>query len=166
MEVAVRQKRPSLAVVGSALLVLVVAAGGACGGIQPDPFVGSWKCSGSEATSYSQPAGMMPTTETVGSTVVITDDGIGNLTRVRTPDNGNPVCTLHAKLALNRMTFNDTVGETCMTKVGNVVTYSSGSAMISDAGYTAMSRWTLTGKNTAGATLVGDGTATSTCTKM
>lgn len=149
---------------GTMFLLAAMVPG--CGGSAADPFIGTWKCTGTDATSFSQPPNTMPTSEVNGASVVITDDGSGHLTRVRTPDNGAPVCTLHSTLNADRMSFTNVAGETCATKNGGTVTYKTGSAMISATGYTAASTWTFSGKTAGGAALVGDGTGTSTCSKM
>jgi hypothetical protein len=154
----------------SALLWLAIAVcGGGCGGgsgTSGDPFVGTWKCTGTDATSFSQPPNTMPVSETNGATVVITDDGTGRITRLRTPDNGAPQCTLHSTLGADQMSFTNDIGESCMTKNGGTITYKTGGAKLTAAGYNAMSTWTFTGKTAAGADLVGDGTGSSMCVRM
>lgn len=143
------------------------ASGGDGGAGGPsDGFVGTWSCSGSSTTMFSQPPNTPPSTVSTASTVVITDDGMGNLTSVRTPDDAGSPCTLHSKLSSDGKSTTVDAGQTCPTANGGTITYTSGgSTLTSPTTYTSMSTWTFSGTTMKGAPLVGTGSGTSTCTK-
>ncbi|MGH7438235.1 MAG: hypothetical protein ACRENE_21330 [Polyangiaceae bacterium] len=134
-----------------------------------DPFVGSWECSVSATISYS-----MPTTNTAmnmsTNTDVITDDGHGHLTIVRTGegDAGFPACTLHATLSADGKSTNAVTPESCPGAFGLTQTVTSGTATIGSDGTTYTNRvtYTLEGTNAKGAPVVGTGLAMGSCTKM
>jgi hypothetical protein len=121
-----------------------------------------------ETTTYSAPAGRATDTETTASTVVITDDGAGALTIVRTPNSGAPVCTLHTHLNSDGMTTTDPSNQTCITHTGNMVTYTMETRVLASGGnsYTVHSTWTVQGKTTSGASLMGNGSGSSNCAKI
>jgi hypothetical protein len=153
------------------LFMLSLAFVGCGTGSSPsDPFIGSWSCSGTDTITWTMPAGMSPTNGTPSSTVVITDDGNGNITAVRTPTGTNagaPACTTKHLLGSGGTASLSPVDQTCMTKDGATETYHTISWTASGSSYAVTSSFHLAGgKNAAGMALVGDGTSQSTCTKM
>ncbi len=137
-------------------------------GSTSDAFVGTWQCNGSETTTFSAPPNLSPQTESTAASVVITDNGGGSLTLVRTPetDAGTPPCTESAKLAADGKSFDLVAGQTCQTANGGTITYKTVTATLtSPTTYTSNGSWQLDGKTKTGATLTGTGTGTSTCTK-
>jgi hypothetical protein len=150
------------------MMVGLLAAWVGCdsGGGTSDPFVGHWSCMGVDTTTYTMPAGMAPLTENTAATVAITDDGHGNLTIVRTPANGAPMCTIMATLGADKMSFSYQPNQMCMTKNGVTQTFTMHLSTKTASGYSATSAWTLSGMNTAGATVAATGTGSSSCTPM
>jgi len=137
------------------------------GGATSDPFVGTWTCSGSSTTNFSQPPNTPPSTASNASTVVITDDGMGNLTSVRTPDDAGVPCTLHSKLNSDGKSTTLQMGQTCTTVGGGTITYTSGGSQLTNPStYTATSTWSFSGMTMNGMPLIGTGSGMSTCTKM
>jgi hypothetical protein len=136
------------------------------GGTTSDPFVGTWSCMGSSTTTYSQPANTPPSTDSTANTVVITDDGAGNLTAIRTPDEAGVPCTLHSKLNSDGKSTTLDMGQTCTGPSGGTFTYTSGgSTLTNPSTYTSMSTWSFSGMTTKGMPLIGTGSGMSTCTK-
>jgi hypothetical protein len=143
------------------------SSAGAGGGGSNDPFVGTWKCMGSSTTNFSQPPNTPPSTVSNASTVVITDDGMGNLTSDRTPDDAGVPCTLHSKLNSDGKSTTLATGQSCTTTGGGTITYTSGGTQLTNPGsYTSTSTWTFSGMTTKGMPLVGTGSGMATCTKM
>jgi hypothetical protein len=135
-------------------------------GTVSDGFVGTWDCTGTSTTTFSQPANTPPSMSNTGSTTVITDDGMGNLTSVRTPDEAGAPCTLHSKLSSDGKSTTLEMGETCTAPNGGTLTYTSGgSTLTNPSTYASMATWTFSGTTTKGAPLVGTGSGMSTCTK-
>jgi hypothetical protein len=132
-----------------------------------DPFVGSWNCTGTSTTTFTQPPNTPDSTADTAATVTITDDGNGNLTNQRDPVDAGPPCTLHATLSADGNSTTLKPGDTCSTATGGTITYTSGgSTLNSDGTYTSNSTWTVKGTTAKGAPLEGTGTGGSTCTKM
>jgi hypothetical protein len=142
------------------------ASGGDGGGTSSDPFVGTWSCMGSSTTTFSQPPGTPPSTVNTAATVVITDDGMGNLTSVRTPDDAGPPCTLHSKLNSDGKSTTLQTGQMCITGGGGTITYTSGgSTLTNPSTYSSTATWDFAGMTKMGMTLLGTGSGMSTCTK-
>lgn len=140
--------------------------GGDGGSTVSDGFVGTWSCMGSETTSFSQPPNTPPSTSNTAATVVITDDGMGNLTSVRTPEEAGVPCTLHSKLSSDGKSTTLDMGLTCTGPSGGTFTYTSGGSTLTNAtSYTSTSTWTFSGTTMKGMPLVGTGSGMSTCTK-
>lgn len=136
------------------------------GGTSSDGFVGTWTCMGSSMTTFSQPPGTPSTTANTAATVVITDDGMGNLTSVRTPEEAGAPCTLHSKLSSDGKATAIDMGQTCTAPNGGTLTYTSGGSTLTSATtYSSTSTWTYSGTTAKGAPLVGTGSGMSTCTK-
>jgi hypothetical protein len=131
-----------------------------------DPFVGMWSCTGSSTTTFTAPPNTPPDVTSDSSTVTFTDDGTGNITGVHVTA-GAPTCTLRSHLNADGKSTTLTPGQTCMTSLGNTLTYTmGGSTLDSPTTYTGTSSWTDSGKTTTGAALAGTGSGTSSCTKM
>jgi hypothetical protein len=121
-------------------------------------------------TTWSQPAGMAPTSSTSTSTVDITDDGAGNITAVRTytsaDEAGVPPCTLQHRLGADNMSATLKAGQSCPGKNDFVTSFTSNSWAISASGYVSASAFRSTGTNAMGMSQVGSGTSMATCTRM
>lgn len=143
------------------------SGGAADGGTSSDPFVGTWNCNGSSTTTFSQPPNTPPSTANDAATAVITDDGTGNLTQVRTVEDAGITCTLHSKLNSDGKSTTLDMGQTCMSANGGTLSYTSGGATLtSPTTYTSSSTWSYSGMTATGKALVGTGSGMSTCTKM
>lgn len=137
------------------------------GGATSDPFVGTWNCTGSSTTTFTQPANTPPSTADNSATAVITDDGMGNITQVRTVVDAGTMCTLHSKLGSDGKSTTLDMGQTCMTANGGTLSYTSGGATLTAPNtFTSSSTWNFSGTTMGGAQLVGTGSGMSTCTKM
>jgi hypothetical protein len=151
-----------------ALLGAVACSSSSSSG-QGDPFVGTWHCTLSVTVSYSMPT-TKPVMSTMMNTNVITDDGHGNLTLVRTgdEDGGSPPCTLHSTLSADRKSINAVTPEKCPGAAGITQTITSGMSTIGSGNdtYTSEVAFTLDGTGAQGATVAATGLATGTCTKM
>ena len=163
----------SLSTLAPVLLLVATACssssgsnGGDGGGAVSDGFVGTWSCMGSSTTTFSEPPNTPPSTMDTAATVVITDDGMGNLTSVRTPEEAGVPCTLHSKLSSDGKTTTLDMGQTCSATNGGTLTYTSGGSTLTNATtYSTMSTWTFSGTTAKGMPLVGTGSGMSTCTK-
>jgi hypothetical protein len=145
-------------------------SGGDGGGALSDPFVGTWMCTGSSMTVETLPD-MKATTDVTMSSIVITDDGTGNDTVVRTPE-GDAVaapCTEPAKLSASGTTLTITGMPKCPSAISGVTeTFTSVSYTLAagNTSFTTMASYTLSGTTTSGMTYAATGTATNTCNKM
>jgi hypothetical protein len=118
-------------------------------------------------TTFTAPPNAPATTNSTASTVVITDDGMGAMTIVRTPVDGGPPCTLHSHLGADRKSSTLDAGQTCTTETGDIVSYTmGGSTLTATDAYTSSSSWTISGQTKTGAPLMGTGTGSATCGQM
>ncbi len=148
-------------------LFLFACSGSTDGAGVSNPFVGTWRCTGTSTTTYTTPAGMPASTQPSSSTVTIVDDGDGRITTLRLPDNGAPECTLHARLDADGRSTTLDGNQTCTSLNGGTVAYTSGETRIASATtYTASHTWSYAGTTAKGAPLVGTGSGASTCTKQ
>jgi hypothetical protein len=158
---------PALTLAGVLLGPTACSSSSSSGG--GDAFVGTWQCTGSSTISYS-----MPTTKTVmntgTNTNVITDDGHGNLTIVRTSeaDGGNPPCTLHSTLSSDGKSINAVAPESCAGTAGVTQTITSGMATLGSGNdtYKTTVSYTLEGTSPTGGTVMATGLSHGTCTKV
>jgi hypothetical protein len=99
--------------------------------------------------------------------VAITDDGTGDITADRTPEDAGPPCALTSHLNPDGVSSTLTPGQTCISANGGTVTYTSGTATMNGTNaYTTASTWNYSGETAKDATLTGTGTGTGSCTKM
>jgi hypothetical protein len=142
------------------------SSGGSGGAGSSDPFVGTWSCTGTSTTTFSQPPNTPPSTVNTASTTVITDDGMGNLTTDRTPIDAGPPCVLHSKLSSDGKSTTIETGQSCTVANGGTITYTSGgSTLTNPSTYASTATWTFSGMTMKGMPLVGTGSGMSTCTK-
>jgi hypothetical protein len=112
------------------------------GAPSPDPWVGTWDCTGSQTLSFQFEAGTMSSdTSYTAATMTITDDGDGTVTATLTADSG-PTCT--RKLTVSGDTATLESGQSC-TFEGLTFTYTSGSAMLSGTSFIVTTELTLDG---------------------
>jgi hypothetical protein len=152
-------------ILAASLALLAAACSSTSSG--SDPFVGTWSCSDTSATTFTQPPNTPATNGSSTATVTITDDGKGNLTIVRNSSDGTPTCTLKSTLDSDGRSTTLTAGQTCTTANGGTVTYTSGGGTYnSDGTRTTQSAWTYNGTTSSGAAIVGTGSGTGTCHKQ
>jgi hypothetical protein len=131
-----------------------------------DPFVGTWTCTDSATTNFTQPAGTPPTTASTTATVTITDDGKGNVTAVREPDDAGAACTLRSTLSADGRSTTLLPNQTCTLEGGGTLTYTSGGSTLgSDGSRSTQSAWSFSGTTKTGAPLVGTGSGSGHCVK-
>jgi hypothetical protein len=160
--------RSALLLVPALLLATACSSssGGSGTGGSSDPFVGTWDCTGTSTTTFSQPPNTPPSTVNTGATTVITDDGMGNITSVRTPDDAGVPCTLHSKLNSDGKSTTIAMGQTCTLAGGGTITYTSGgSTLTNPSTYSSTATWTFSGMTMKGMPLIGTGSGMSSCTK-
>jgi hypothetical protein len=132
-----------------------------------DPFVGSWSCTSLSTTTFTTPPDKPSAMSIVQAVVVATDDGDGDITAVRIPDDGGPPCTLHSKLNSDDVSSTLEAGQSCTSPSGGTVTYTAGIAAMNGAtSYTTSSAYRYSGTNAKAEEVIGTGSATSTCTRM
>jgi hypothetical protein len=137
------------------------------GAASADPFVGTWSCTAMDTTTYTAPLDTPTTTMATASAVVISDDGAGLITALRTPEDAAPPCTLKSHLNPDGVSSTLIPGQACTTANGGTATYSSGTATMSgSSAYTTQSNWDYAGHTAKGAVLTGVGTGSGSCTRM
>jgi hypothetical protein len=149
------------------------AGGGSDGGSDgsiSDPFVGTWACTGTSTTNETMPTTMTTMDDTMSS-IVITDDGSGNLTIVRTPegDAAAPPCTESATLGAGGMTATFKGMPMCTTATSTISeTFTTGMYTMGSGGTTfaGMTTYSLSGTTSAGKAYAATGSSSSTCMKM
>lgn len=143
------------------------SSSGGASSTNADPFVGTWSCKGMSTTVITSPAGAPDVIEVTSTTVVITDDGKGNVTAALTVTDGGATCTLASTLSSDTKTLTATIPEMCTLANGDAVSYKSGTSTISadGASYTTSTTWSVTGTTSMGVAFTGSGTTTATCTK-
>jgi hypothetical protein len=108
----------------------------------PDPFVGTWDCTGTQTLNFDFESGTMSSdTSYTAATVIITDDGDGSMTATLTADAG-PACT--RKFTVSGGTATLESGQSC-TFEGLTFTYTSGTATLSGTSYIVTTELTLSG---------------------
>ncbi len=159
----------SLAVTLTGALLGATACSSSSSSGSGDPFVGTWQCMGSGTVSYSMPT-MNTVMNTNTNTNVITDDGRGNLTIVRTSDEdgGYPPCTLHSTLSSDGKSINAVAPESCAGTAGITQTITSGMATLGSGNdtYTSTVSYTLDGTGPMGGTVMATALSHATCTKV
>ena len=103
-------------------------------------------------------------------TNVVTDDGHGNLTLIRSSDQdgGAPPCTLHSTLSAEGKSINAVAPESCALPAGVTQTVTSGMATIGAGNDTHTNKvsYTLEGTNAQGAAVIATSLSMATCMKM
>jgi len=162
-----------VALVGSVALALGAVTPLACGSSSSssapaaDPFVGTWSCSDTSTTAFTQPANVPLAMDSSTSVVTITDDGKGNLSALREPIDAGPPCTLKSTLNADDKSTTLIAGQACTTAGGATLTYTSGGATLeADGSRTTHSSWMFSGTTKTGAPLVGTGTGSGSCKKQ
>jgi hypothetical protein len=135
----------------------------------PDPFVGTWQCTGTTGLTVTTPPGVRPVQSPTTVTVVIVDNGDGTITATRTSDAGAS-CTTKSTVAGSNATLQS--GQTC-TFEGLTLTLTSGSAnvmgntLVSSRMYTFAGMLTFTPDGGMSETInvSGTGSSSDNCTK-
>jgi hypothetical protein len=113
---------------GISVLAEMACSGSSTTPSTADPFVGSWDCTGTETTTFTAPPDTPTATHGTVTLVAITDDGTGDITADRTPEDAGPPCALTSHLNPDGVSSTLTPGQTCISANGGTVTYTSGTA--------------------------------------
>lgn len=163
----------SIGIVAALALAACGHGGSSSGGgdAAPDPFVGTWDCTGTQTLDFQFEAGTMSSdTSYTAATVTITDDGDGTVTSTLATDAGE-ACTRKFTVSGDTATLES--GQSC-TFQGLTFTYTSGTATLSGTSYVVTTSLTLDGTVTVlteGGSpdmldVTGTGQTQSTCNKQ
>ena len=149
------------------------SSSGGSGDSGQDPFVGSWVCTGTISTTFTQPAGAKPQTSDYVTDVTVVSNGDGTQTATGEPADGGPTCSIKETVSGDSASIMGS--QSCMNANGTTAVYTSGtSTLTSSTTYTAMRAFTFSGTvmyTPDGGTptplqVAGSGTSSGTCTKQ